>query len=55
MIKTLITIILGFTNGIVMANVIGPEGVGLIMMALPLTDLLNKLTTIGLLVAISNL
>ena len=50
-----ITKILGFTNGIVMANVIGPEGVGLIMMALPVTGLLIALTTLGLPVAISKL
>ncbi|WP_456278749.1 stage V sporulation protein B [Bacillus sp. AK128] len=49
------TKILGFLNGIVMANVIGPEGVGLIMMATPVTGLLITLTTIGLPVAISKL
>lgn len=38
-----------------MANVIGSEGVGLIMMALPVTGLLITLTTIGLPVAISKL
>ncbi|SNS91622.1 Polysaccharide biosynthesis protein [Bacillus sp. OK838] len=35
-----ITKILGFANGIVLTNVIGPEGVGLIMMAMPVTGLL---------------
>jgi stage V sporulation protein B len=54
-IAALITKILGFTNGIVMANVIGPEGVGLIMMAMPVTGLLITFTTIGLPVAISKL
>ena len=50
-----ITKILGFANGIVLANVIGPEGVGLIMMAMPVTGLLITLTTLGLPIAISKL
>lgn len=50
-----ITRLLGFVNGIVMANVLGPEGIGLIMMALPVTGLLITLTTLGLPVAISKL
>jgi stage V sporulation protein B len=54
-IAALITKVLGFANGIVMANLIGPEGVGLIMMALPITGLLITLTTLGLPVAISKL
>ncbi|WP_173918238.1 stage V sporulation protein B [Halobacillus sp. Marseille-Q1614] len=54
-IGALITRILGFANGIVMANVLGPEGVGLIMMAMPVTGLLITLTTLGLPVAISKL
>ena len=47
--------ILGFVNSIIMAKLIGPEGVGLIMMALPITGLLITLTTLGLPVAISKL
>lgn len=54
-IAAFITKMLGFANGIVMANVIGAEGVGLIMMAAPVTGLLITLTTIGLPVAISKL
>ncbi|MDM5453574.1 oligosaccharide flippase family protein [Peribacillus simplex] len=50
-----ITKVLGFANGIVLANVIGPEGVGLIMMAMPVTGLLITLTTLGLPIAISKL
>ncbi|MBT2724510.1 stage V sporulation protein B, partial [Bacillus sp. ISL-46] len=50
-----ITRLLGFVNGIVMANIIGPEGVGLIMMAMPVAGLLITLTTLGLPVAISKL
>lgn len=54
-IAAFITRLLGFANGIVMANIIGPEGVGLIMMAMPVTGLLITLTTLGLPVAISKL
>jgi stage V sporulation protein B len=54
-IAAFITKILGFANGIVMANIIGPEGVGLIMMAMPVAGLLITLTTLGLPVAISKL
>jgi stage V sporulation protein B len=54
-IAAFITRILGFANGIVMANVLGPEGIGLIMMAMPVTGLLITLTTLGLPVAISKL
>jgi stage V sporulation protein B len=54
-IAAFITRMLGFTNGIVMANVIGPEGIGLIMMAMPVTGLLITLTTLGLPIAISKL
>ncbi|MEJ9233337.1 oligosaccharide flippase family protein [Peribacillus butanolivorans] len=39
-IAAFITKILVFANGIVLANVIGPEGVGLIMMAMPVIGLL---------------
>ncbi|MFC0274494.1 stage V sporulation protein B [Metabacillus herbersteinensis] len=55
MIAAFITRILGFANGIVLANVIGPEGIGLIMMAMPVTGLLITFTTLGLPVAISKL
>jgi stage V sporulation protein B len=54
-IAAFITRLLGFFNGIVMANILGPEGTGLIMMALPLTGLLITLTTLGLPIAISKL
>ncbi len=54
-IAAFITRILGFANGIVMANILGPDGTGLIMMALPVSGLLITLTTLGLPVAISKL
>jgi stage V sporulation protein B len=54
-IAAFITRLLGFFNGIIMANILGPEGTGLIMMALPVTGLLITLTTLGLPVAISKL
>ncbi|MFC7062596.1 stage V sporulation protein B [Halobacillus seohaensis] len=54
-IAALITRILGFANGIVLANIIGAEGMGLLMMAMPVTGLLITLTTLGLPVAISKL
>ncbi|MCK1983583.1 MULTISPECIES: oligosaccharide flippase family protein [Peribacillus] len=51
-----ITKILGFVNGIVLANVIGPpEGVGLILMAMPVTGLLITITTLWLPIVISKL
>jgi stage V sporulation protein B len=54
-IAAFITRILGFANGIVMANILGPEGTGLMMMALPISGLLITLTTLGLPLAISKL
>jgi stage V sporulation protein B len=50
-----ITRLFGFVNRIVLANVLGPEGTGLIMMALPVTGLLITLSTLGLPVSISKL
>lgn len=51
----LITRILGFVNRIVVARLIGEEGVGLYMMAVPTLVLTITLTQLGLPVAISKL
>ncbi|ANB60368.1 stage V sporulation protein B [Anoxybacteroides amylolyticum] len=51
----LITRVLGFINRIVVARVIGEEGVGLYMMAVPTLVLAITLTQMGLPVAISKL
>ncbi|MFT8310405.1 MAG: stage V sporulation protein B [Sporolactobacillus sp.] len=51
----LITRILGMINGMVLARVIGDEGVGLFMMAFPAMLLVVTLTELGLPVAISKL
>ncbi|MCO7175605.1 stage V sporulation protein B [Sporolactobacillus kofuensis] len=51
----LVTRILGMINGMVLARVIGDEGVGLFMMAFPAMLLVVTLTEIGLPVAISKL
>jgi stage V sporulation protein B len=50
-----ITKLLGFINRIVMARLLGPEGVGLYMMAVPILSLVITLTRLGLPVAISKL
>lgn len=50
-----ITKILGFINKIVMARILGPEGIGLYMMAVPILILVITLTRLGLPVAISKL
>ncbi|WP_284640610.1 stage V sporulation protein B [Paenibacillus silviterrae] len=50
-----ITRILGFVNSIVLARFLGPEGIGLLMMAHPLVPMLVTLTSLGLPVAISKL
>jgi stage V sporulation protein B len=50
-----ITRILGFVNSIVMARFLGPEGIGLLMLAHPLVPMLVTLTSLGLPVAISKL
>lgn len=50
-----ITKLLGFINRIVMARMLGPEGVGLYMMAIPTMLLLLTLTQMGLPVAIAKL
>lgn len=50
-----ITKILGFINRIVVARMIGDEGVGLYMMAVPTLSLAITATQIGLPVAISKL
>ncbi|MCQ6557341.1 stage V sporulation protein B [Paenibacillus mendelii] len=47
--------ILGFMNGIILARILGTEGVGLLMMAQPLVPLVITLTSLGLPVAISKL
>jgi stage V sporulation protein B len=51
----LVTKILGFVNRIVMARILGPEGIGLYMMAVPILILVITLTRLGLPVAISKL
>ncbi|MGP4080531.1 stage V sporulation protein B [Pseudalkalibacillus sp. R45] len=51
----LITKVLGFINRIVIARIMGPEGVGLYMMAVPTLLLTIALTRLGLPVAISKL
>jgi stage V sporulation protein B len=51
----LITRVLGFVNRIVVARIMGPEGVGLYMMAVPTLLLTITLTQLGLPVAISKL
>ncbi|RKL68563.1 stage V sporulation protein B [Salipaludibacillus neizhouensis] len=51
----LITRFLGFINKIVVARIMGPEGVGLYMMAVPTLLLVITLTQLGLPVAISKL
>lgn len=48
-----ITKVLGFINSIVMARVLGSEGIGLVMMAIPVMGLVITLTTLGLNVAVS--
>ena len=53
MIAGFITKILGFINRIVMARILGEEGVGLYMMAVPTFILAITLTQIGLPVAIA--
>ncbi|ULL16223.1 stage V sporulation protein B [Paenibacillus sp. H1-7] len=50
-----ITRILGFVNSIIMARFLGPEGIGLLMMAHPLVPMMITLTSLGLPVAISKL
>ncbi len=51
----LITRFLGFINKIVVARIMGAEGVGLYMMAVPTLLLIITLTQLGLPVAISKL
>ncbi|MCS7464392.1 stage V sporulation protein B [Paenibacillus doosanensis] len=50
-----ITRILGFLGSIVLARFLGPEGIGLLMMAHPLVPMMITLTSLGLPVAISKL
>lgn len=52
---SLITKILIFANSIVLARILGPEGIGLKKMVMPFMGLMMTLTTIGLPVAISRL
>src|SRR5690625_3047134 len=49
----LITRFLGFINRLVLARILGEEGVGLYMMALPTLFLVITLTQLGLPIAIS--
>ena len=49
----MITRLLGFVNRIVIARLMGEEGVGLYMMAMPSLFLIITLTQIGLPIAIS--
>ncbi|WP_281887462.1 stage V sporulation protein B [Paenibacillus sp. YYML68] len=51
----LVTRILGFFGSILLARYLGPEGIGLLMMAHPLVPMLITLTSLGLPVAISKL
>ncbi|MEW4284204.1 stage V sporulation protein B [Priestia koreensis] len=51
----LITRVLGFINRVVLARVVGEEGVGLYMMVMPTLFLVMTLTQLGLPVAISKL
>src|SRR5699024_2913631 len=53
MIAGMITRVLGFINRIVVARLMGEEGVGLYMMALPTLFLMITLTQSGLPIAIS--
>ena len=53
MVAGLLTRLLGFINRIVIARMIGEEGVGLYMMAFPTLILAVTLTQMGLPVAIS--
>lgn len=55
MLAGFITKMLGFVNKIVMARILGPEGMGLYMMAVPILILVITLTRLGLPVAISKL
>ncbi len=50
-----ITKLLGFINRVVMARLLGPEGVGLYMMAVPILQLVITLTRLGFPIAISKL
>ncbi|TVY10930.1 stage V sporulation protein B [Paenibacillus cremeus] len=54
-IAAFITRMLGFVNSIVLARYLGPEGIGLLMMAHPLVPVIVTLTSLGLPVAISKL
>ncbi|CAG7632490.1 Stage V sporulation protein B [Paenibacillus solanacearum] len=54
-ISAFITRMLGFVNSIVMARYLGPEGIGLMMIAQPLVPIIVTLTSLGLPVAISKL
>ncbi|WP_340082075.1 stage V sporulation protein B [Terribacillus sp. FSL K6-0262] len=47
--------LIGFINGIVLSRLLGPEGIGLAMMAMPVTGLLIAVTGFGLEVAVANL
>ena len=55
MIAGMVTKLLGFVNKIVLARIVGEEGVGLYMMAYPTLLLVVTLTQLGLPVAISKL
>ncbi|MBA2872315.1 stage V sporulation protein B [Anoxybacillus calidus] len=50
-----ITKLMGFVNSMVMARMLGSEGIGLAMMAMPFTGILISLTTLGFEVAVSKL
>ncbi len=50
-----ITKLLGFINSVIQSRILGSEGIGLVMMVMPLMGLLLTLTTLGLPVAISKL
>jgi stage V sporulation protein B len=55
MLAGFITKVLGFVNKMVMARILGPEGMGLYVMAVPILILVITITRLGLPVAISKL
>lgn len=54
-VAALITKVLGFANSIILSRVLGPEGIGLQMVVMPLVGFMITLTTLGLPLAISKL
>ncbi|TBL79578.1 stage V sporulation protein B [Paenibacillus thalictri] len=54
-VSAFITRMIGFANSIILARLLGAEGIGLLMMAHPLVPIVITLTSLGLPVAISKL